>query len=260
VSKSELLAKFEAVANTFPTPFYWLDLEQKYLGLNQLSLEMLNSDANCTYRPKTPYDIYPKVMADRLVRRHRQVIETGHTLQLEESISDTKGNICHYITTIAPLYDDQKNIIGTSGASLANANSSKLLGQSVSIYKGSTVFKYLEQIANIVPAPFYWSDTNCHCLGANKLTLEAIGIENCPEKLISKTVYNVYPKEIADKLVENQRTVIKSNKPLIAKESIVDTKGRLKHYEAIITPLQDDQGSIIGTYGISIDITRKEQA
>jgi hypothetical protein len=66
---------------------------------------------------------------------------------------------------------------------------------------------------------------------------------------------------MAHNIVLNHRQVINTNRVNFKEEPINDlTTGEVKHFKAIIAPLNDDHGNTIGTYGFSIDVTAEKQA
>ena len=256
--KNRLFDKFAAIAETIPTPFYWLDLKQQYLAINDAGLNAFGLNTRQQILNKTPHAIYSTEEADKIIQHHRQVIESKQTMQMEESIQDTKGNIQYYRTTITPLYDDKENLVGTSAIS---CNIPKQQKQPTMEKTNAHIFKQLEEIANVIPVPFYWGSLDHTLLGANHLFYEALGIIDCPEKYLGRTPYSVYPKEIADELAEKHRTIIESNQPLITQEKVTNiTTSKTQYYEAVLAPLHDDDGNIIGVYGVSIDITAQKEA
>jgi two-component system, OmpR family, aerobic respiration control sensor histidine kinase ArcB len=254
--------QLEQMAEMVPVPFYWLDTNQVILGANRLALKSIGIDG----QPEkaigyTAHDIYPKEFADQLVANQRKVIKTNQPLTTEETITNmTTGRIQYYQVTLAPLHNDHGQIIGVYGVSIevTERKKAEYLHQKNQIKKAKLA--QLEEIANTIPVPFYWLDTQQVVLGANSLTVEGIGIGDSPESLIGYTAHDIYPKEIADKLVANQCTVIKTNQPLTTEEVIKNVStNQIQYCKAILAPLHDDHGNIIGTYGVSIDITAEKE-
>ncbi|HLX52892.1 MAG TPA: PAS domain-containing sensor histidine kinase, partial [Aquella sp.] len=118
----------------------------------------------------------------------------------------------------------------------------------------------LNRVARMLPSPIYWEDTNSVILGANELVLQGTGA-NIANNYIGKTLYELYPKEMADHIKLHNEEVMRTGKILAQEESIKDiTTGEVKYYIAVKSPLFDDDGTVIGLVGTSIDITdRKER-
>jgi PAS domain S-box-containing protein len=124
-------------------------------------------------------------------------------------------------------------------------------------FKKPRILENLEQVAQILPVPIYWLDVNSVVLGGNDLFFKAIGAS---PKDLGKTAYDVYPKEIAERIIRHNEEVMEKNEILSQEEPIEDiTTGQTKYFAAVKAPLHDDEGNVIGLVGTSIDITAKKK-
>lgn len=122
------------------------------------------------------------------------------------------------------------------------------------------IFEYLEMIAQLLPAPVYWLDIDQKYLGVNKHCLEVSGTKSYEKDFSGKTPYDLYPKKMAEEIVQHHQEVVRTGKILSAEESIIDiTTKAVKYFNAFIAPLCGDDGKIIGTIGISIDVTQSKK-
>lgn len=125
--------------------------------------------------------------------------------------------------------------------------------------KTDNIFNYLEIIAQLIPAPFYWLNTKNILLGANDIALKSIGVTR--EIVIGKSAYDIYPSNLAEKIVVHNQAVIRSRKISSQEETIKDVyTGEIKYFSAMKAPLQDCSGKVIGLVGVSIDITAEKEA
>lgn len=112
--------------------------------------------------------------------------------------------------------------------------------------------------ADLVPQPIYWADLDQRILGFSLSALEAIGISSS-DQVIGKSPLELYPEEMAHQIIANHKKAISENIKLSFEESIVDAEtGEVKVFDATIMPLYDENKNIIGTCGISIDITERK--
>ncbi|HMA63563.1 MAG: PAS domain S-box protein, partial [Fibrobacterota bacterium] len=80
------------------------------------------------------------------------------------------------------------------------------------------------------------------------------------DTIIGKTDFDVWPQESASKYHEDDIDVMRSGQRKEVEELIVDKKGRV-WFETFKTPVRNESGQVIGTAGMSRDITeRKRQA
>jgi PAS domain S-box-containing protein len=258
MEKNSLLDKLVTDADIIPTPFYCLGLDQHYLSINQAGLKTLGLEASqSALVTQSPYDVYPEKAADNIVQHHKQVIHTGQAAQLQEIINSNGRDASYYSTTIAPLYDNSGELIGTS-AVLAEITDKELISQLLANQLNSSMASRLEEIANTVPVPFYWLDLNQRYLGINSFGLKATGTLSYENDFQGKSPYDIYPQETAHKMVLCHQQVIQANKIICKEEFVEDIDGDKKHFNTTVAPLHDDEGNIIGTYGIVLDIGVKQ--
>jgi PAS domain S-box-containing protein len=272
-SSAIVSVQLEALANATPAPCFWMDLNHVVLGANSPALKAFgNGDSPEKFIGHKLDHIYPQAMATELIESQRQVIKKNTAVNIQTSIKSIKWQ--HYKVTLTPLQDGQGNTIGTYAVAFntdAEKNQEHSVSQDCQVESAqqqaakdaakARIFKRLEEIAEFIPTTFFWTDLNHVILGVNSIGLEESGIADCPEKIIGHTLYNIYPKEFADDLTNKYRQVIETGKILRSQDSMRHTKtGKLQYYEGAHAPLHDDEGNIIGTYGISINTTAEKQA
>jgi len=126
--------------------------------------------------------------------------------------------------------------------------------------KKAKILEHLEAIAPVIPSSIYWLDIDNIIIGGNERALQYTGGLSFND-VIGKTLYDLYPKDIADRIVRHNQEVIRTGKTLSQEESTRDiTTGQIKYFSAIKSPLRDDCGNIIGTIGTSIEITAEKEA
>jgi signal transduction histidine kinase len=125
--------------------------------------------------------------------------------------------------------------------------------------KEHNVFKELEKIARIIPAPFYWADINCIVVGVNEpcfSLVDRIRIRN----LIGKSAYDLYTPESAAIVVEHSKLVMQSGKMLSFEERLVDlATGKPDDYVIVRSPLLE-KGEVVGVIGFLTKITDQKEA
>jgi PAS domain-containing protein/DNA-binding CsgD family transcriptional regulator len=120
------------------------------------------------------------------------------------------------------------------------------------------IFKVLEIVANMLPAPIYWHDKDGRVLGVNSLCLK--DMNKSLLEVIGKTPYDLYTKEIADYVWGHSSRVIETGETLTQEEYAYNHKYQpIRSYLSTKAPLYDDFGHVIGVIGISIDITAQKE-
>lgn len=117
---------------------------------------------------------------------------------------------------------------------------------------------YLTAIIENQPGLLWLKDRDGSFLAVNEAFAISCGLSN-KELLVGKTDWDIWPKELANQYVNDDRKVMESRKSKIVEELIAD-KGLNKWFETFKTPILNNDGEVIGTTGFSRDITERKQA
>lgn len=112
----KIFKALELVAPILPVSTYWHDVNGVVLGVNEHCLNRIGSSYQDIVG-KSPYEFYPEHTAEHIVSHNAQVIRGGEVMAQEEWIEDiTTGSPKCFLSTKAPLYDDEGKIIGVIGS------------------------------------------------------------------------------------------------------------------------------------------------
>ena len=105
----------------------------------------------------------------------------------------------------------------------------------------------------------YFKDTESRFLWNNYEHARQLGVES-PDELIGKTDRDYFPEEFAEKARQIELEIMRTGKAVhnIEEELIID-EDHSKYYYASKYPLFDKHGQIVGTWGISRDITERKK-
>jgi PAS domain S-box-containing protein len=118
----------------------------------------------------------------------------------------------------------------------------------------------LETFMNTVPDKIYFKDLEGRITSANKAHAAAYGF-NDPTEEIGKTDFDLLPEDLARMTCEQEQKIIRTGEPLLDREfPIPQPDGSVRWSLVTKMPLRDENGEIIGTFGISRDITSQKQA
>ena len=76
---------FQEFANIVPGGLYWLDVNQKFIGINEFTLKTAHAKTEDVLG-KTPFEIHPKEMAEEMIAHHQHVIKTGSLLHAKKEL------------------------------------------------------------------------------------------------------------------------------------------------------------------------------
>ncbi|NEO86932.1 MAG: PAS domain-containing protein [Spirulina sp. SIO3F2] len=115
----------------------------------------------------------------------------------------------------------------------------------------------LKAVLDNSPEVIYIKDKDGNILLANKEFGRLMNLD--PDELIGKHNRELFPPEIADKMLENDRLVMAQDQ-VIQREEVAVFGEEVITYLSSKFPLRDDQGNIYGICGISTDISDRKQA
>jgi len=117
----------------------------------------------------------------------------------------------------------------------------------------------LRTVIDNIPDAIYAKDTALRKILANKADLKNIGL--APSEVIGKTDAEVYPKHLADSLMEDDRKVVEKGKTILKQEEhLVTDTGEDFWLLTSKLPLRNQDENIVGLVGIGRDITERKRA
>jgi PAS domain S-box-containing protein len=118
----------------------------------------------------------------------------------------------------------------------------------------------LRTIVDSIPDAIYVKDLEYRKVLANKADCQNCGLEK-EKDIIGKTDFDVFPAELAERLMDDDRKVIEEGVRVVNREECL--RNRDYNEKWLLTsklPLYDDTGKIIGLVGIGHDFTERKLA
>ena len=176
----------------------------------------------------------------------RELIEKGNVNNLEVVFRRKNG----------------ESIIGLMSASLIDIAG---VAHILSITKDITRRKHMEEalerekflinaLMNNLTDHIYFKDQDSRFIRNSKSHAKSFGFNN-PEELIGKSDFDFFEEEAARQAFNVEQTIINTGKPILKEEQLTRKDGTVAWFSAMKLPLLDNTGKIIGTFGISRDIT-----
>lgn len=116
----------------------------------------------------------------------------------------------------------------------------------------------LHNVIEILPGNVYWKSVQGKFLGCNNNMAKVAGFQS-PKDLIGKYTYELFEKNLAASVKQNDDEVILLGKELNYEEKGVNIDNQPAVYLSKKIPLHHSSGELIGTLGLSFDITERKQ-
>ncbi len=118
----------------------------------------------------------------------------------------------------------------------------------------------LQTLLDHMPDHIYFKDLESRFIRNSKSQAKMMGLDD-PAEIIGKTDFDFFPEVHAQRSYNEEQNLIRSGQPLIdIEERVLWPDNRLTWVSTTKLPLRNAQGQIMGTFGISRDITKRKQA
>ena len=117
----------------------------------------------------------------------------------------------------------------------------------------------LSLLMNHLPDSIYFKDADSKFMRVSKALADRFGSDN-PDNLIGKSDADYFSEEHAQQAREDELKLMNSGESLSLEEKETYTDGSIKWVATTKLPLNSRDGELIGTFGISRDITEQKQA
>lgn len=243
---NKTLAFLENVINAIPEPLFVKDHEHRILMINNAYLQSTGSQKE-DLLGKNDFDLFKKEDAEVFYAAEEKLFQEKSEIVMEEAF-ERNGKIFHYLTKKKIIEDSEGNLF--------------LVGTNIDITERKKMEeelrkeKYLLDALMMHPTDrIYFKDKESKFLRVSHNMLELYNFTS-QEQILGKSDFDFYDEEHALPAYNGEQEIIKTGKPilnLIEKETWKD--GSVTYVTTTKMPLKDLSGSIVGTFGISRDIT-----
>jgi len=178
---------------------------------------------------------------------HKRVL-SGESFRVEYSHDFGKGDIKHFEISYNPIFKDGE-ITGFSEFTrdiTDRKTAMELSERSENKYR---------TLLNNIPQKIFYKDINSMYMLCNESYAKDLKIE--PSEIIGKTDCDFYPKELAEKYINDDKEIMDSGK-ISEIEEIYVADGKEMTVNTLKAPLLDNIGKTIGIFGIFWDITDRK--
>jgi PAS domain S-box-containing protein len=180
---------------------------------------------------------------------HQVIMRTGQSIEFEEHHTDADGKERHVRVIKGPLIGPDGTIIGSQAILLDITERKRTEAQL------ANERDLLRALLNTSTDAIYFKDRQSRFLRCSA-ALAALFHVGSPDEVIGKRDFDFFGDEHARKAFEDEQEIIRTGQPVIGKTEKENwPDGRVTWALTSKMPLYNDRGEIIGTLGISKNIT-----
>jgi PAS domain S-box-containing protein len=185
---------------------------------------------------------------------HEQIMQTGKSIELVEEYTDADGRKQFVHAVKLPVFDLGGKVIGTQGLLF---DITEIKQASEALHHEQTL---MATLMKNLPDVIYFKDATSRFLRVNPAMARRFGLSD-PTQAVGKTDTDFYTEEHASKALADEQEIIRTGQPLVnVEEKETWPDGSETWVLTTKLPLRDDAGRIIGTCGISSNITDRKRA
>ena len=115
--------------------------------------------------------------------------------------------------------------------------------------------RFLRALLDYLPDAIYFKDNQSRFVKCSKAHADQLGAKS-PEELVGKSDFDYFSKAHAQPAFDDEQEIIRTGKPLVGKvEKEILRDGKESWALTSKMPLRNEAGEIVGTFGVSKDIT-----
>jgi PAS domain S-box-containing protein len=230
-----------------PDSVYFKDKKNQFILVNNAKAE----HSHVTTKEmigKTDYDFLADEEAKQLFSDDTTIQQSGTPIINKiEKITYPDGTEKWMSVTKIPRYNKHGEIIGTMGIS-----------RDVTDWKKAELrlarqHELLHTLMESTPDSIYFKDAKNRFILVNRSKAEHWGVS--PKDMTGKTDYDFLPHDEAKKAFDDDNLILKTGKTIDKIEKITGSDGLERWFSVVKVPRYDKQGNIIGTMGISRNVT-----
>lgn len=256
MKENKLNIPLESIIAYLPGHVYWLDRNNVYLGCNDLQAKSAGLKSRHEIVGKTNYDLPWREHAEIIDAVNNKVLSTGQEYTVEETATMVDGKESVYLSKKVPLFDEDSNVVGLLGVSFDITEKKEYDKKLIAAKENADIA--LENIIAHLPGNVYWLDRNHVYLGGNTVQALSAGLKNRHE-IVGKTNYDMPWRDQAEAFNAINDRVINTGQEYSVEEIAKQANGEERIFLSKKVPLLDNSKNIIGSLGISFDITKQKE-
>jgi len=196
---------------------------------------------------KTDYDVMPRQMAEGCRRSDAEALAQGRVVTAEERVGETTFETVKFPV---PLRGGRVGVGGFIRDITERRRAEEALAQDRFL---------LQALMNHVPDHVYFKDRDSRLIRISKALAQLFGVRD-PAQAVGKTDFDFFTEEHARQAYEDEQAIMRTGQPVSKEERETWADRPDTWVSTTKAPLRDEAGNVVGTFGISRDITERKRA
>jgi two-component system sensor histidine kinase/response regulator len=246
-------AFYQSLVETLPLALFRKDLQGRVTFANELMCKALNRKAS-EILGKTDYDFFPEALAEKYRADDRRVAESQASFETTEEFQTPTGELRYTHVVKTPVFDATGKLVGVQG--MFSDVTDRIRAEAALEQE-----RYLlDNLMKNIPDNIYFKDAQGRYLRINPAKAKRSGLSDAGDA-IGKSDFDFFPAEHARLAWTDEQEVMRSGEALINKEEEIHYgDGSVRWMATTKLPLRDRHGQVVGTFGLSHDITQLKDA
>ena len=238
-----------AVIEVFPDMVFVVDHEERVLHLNTLAARAVGGKPE-QFIGRKQSTLFGPTVGERHSRFIQKVFRTGEIVVTEthQELHDKPVWIDSRLVPLKMADGRVQAVIGIIRDVSARVSAQEALAEREA---------YLRAMLDNFPFLVWLKDVDGRFLAVNRAFARSCGRERSGD-VVGLTDFDVWPKELAQRYVDDDRSVMATRQQKDVEEPIF-TEGASRWFETFKTAVLDKRGKVLGTTGFSRDITERQR-
>lgn len=245
-------ALYSSLVENLPVHVLRKDLEGRFTFANQSFCDLLGKPLE-EIKGKTDFDFYPEELARKYRQDDQLVVDTGELFQATEE--NEKLGETRYVQVMKSAVRDAKGKIVGVQVIFWDVTERKQAEKDLAYERF-----LLETLMENSPDYIYFKDIESRFIRISKALADYFKLERTCDA-IGKTDFDIFDAERAAQYLADEKRVMSTGEGVVGKEEEQSwPNGRARWVSTSKVPLRSPEGRVIGTFGISRDITDRKRA
>tara|TARA_R110002049_G_scaffold2750_2_gene21533 strand:- start:342304 stop:345333 length:3030 start_codon:yes stop_codon:yes gene_type:complete len=252
-SQDDSPATYRSLVNALPLSLLIKDLKGRRVFANDAYLQFRGLTLDQIVG-KRDVDLFPAEMAEKFTQDDQHIIATGTSVRCTEETRGGQGQSCWIERIKSPVINRQGKVIGVQLVFW------EVTENILATQQQARDRHLLNTLLSNIPDSIYFKDPDSRFIRVSDALARKFGMQS-EEEVVGKTDADIFSEEHARAAREDELRVIETGEPLVdrvEKETWPDRDDTWAMSTKM--PFQNESGKIIGTFGISRDVTELKRS